>query len=72
MLSDEYGKKTANGLTLDIKLTHQDISDMTGLTRETVTRVLDKLQKSGEITILEKKSIQLNHTFLNNDISLMD
>ncbi|NOZ69499.1 MAG: Crp/Fnr family transcriptional regulator, partial [Deferribacteres bacterium] len=43
MLSDEYGERMSDGRTiLKIKLTHQDISDMTGLTRETVTRVIDR------------------------------
>jgi len=42
MLSDEYGKKSSDGITLNIKLTHQDIAEMTGMTRETVTRILDK------------------------------
>jgi len=59
MLSEDYGKKTAEGTTLHIKLIHQDIADMTGLTRETVTRVLDKWKKGGEIKILRNKSILL-------------
>ncbi len=70
MLSDEYGEKTAEGIVLNIKLTHQDISDMTGLTRETVTRVLDKLQKNNEITILKDKYIRLSHKFLQQDINI--
>ena len=49
MLAETYGKETPRGMLLSIKLIHQDIADMTGLTRETVTRVLDKLQKAGEI-----------------------
>ncbi len=69
MLSDEYGEKTAEGIVLNIKLTHQDISDMTGLTRETVTRVLDKLQKNNEITILKDKYIRLSKNFLQKDIN---
>ncbi len=69
MLSDEYGEKTAEGIVLNIKLTHQDISDMTGLTRETVTRVLDKLQKNNEITILKDKYIRLNKIFFQKDIN---
>ncbi len=69
-LVDEYGEKSPQGITLNIKLTHQDISDMTGLTRETVTRVLDKLQKLKEITILKNKFIQLNTSFMNDDVSI--
>jgi CRP/FNR family transcriptional regulator len=70
MLSDEYGKKSPDGITLNIKLTHQDIAEMTGLTRETITRVIDKWQKNGEITVLKNKFIRLNPNFLQEDISL--
>ena len=71
MLSDEYGEKTAEGIVLNIKLTHQDISDMTGLTRETVTRVLDKLQKNNEIAILKDKYIRLSNNFLQKDLNIL-
>lgn len=65
MLSETYGTKSpkGTGTVLNIKLIHQDIADMTGLTRETVTRVLDKWQKSGEIQILKNKFIQLRPEF---------
>jgi len=63
MLADEYGNKTSGGVILDIQLSHQEISEMTGLTRETVTRVLDKWQKIGEITIHKNKFIRLNPSF---------
>jgi CRP/FNR family cyclic AMP-dependent transcriptional regulator len=68
MLSYDNGKKTPEGIILNIKLTHQNIADMTGLTRETVTRVLDKWQKSGEITILKNKFIQMKPNFLHKDL----
>lgn len=70
MLVEEYGEKSPEGITLNIKLTHQDISDMTGLTRETVTRVIDKLQKQKEIIILKSKFIQLNPSFMQDDVSV--
>jgi len=63
MLSEDYGEKTAEGITLQIKLIHQDIADMTGLTRETVTRVLDRWKKHGEIRIYKNKLIHLTHEF---------
>lgn len=69
MLSDDYGEKTPNGTVLNIRLTHQDISDMTGLTRESVTRVIDKLQKSKEI-IIDKKSICLTPAFMQDELKL--
>jgi CRP/FNR family transcriptional regulator len=63
LLAETQGEKTDCGTVLNIKLIHQDIADMTGLTRETVTRVLDRFTKSGEITILKNKRIQLNPEF---------
>lgn len=63
MLAETYGDKTSEGTVLRVKLIHQDLADMTGLTRETVTRVLDKWKKTGEIKILEGKFIRLNPEF---------
>ncbi len=68
MLSDEYGEKTTEGMILKVKLTHQNISDMTGLTRETVTRAMNKWQNNGEITTLENKFIRLDLDFLQKDL----
>ncbi len=63
MLSDSYGEKGREGTLLKIKLIHQDIADMTGLTRETVTRILDRWQKNGEIQVRKNKYILLTPEF---------
>jgi CRP/FNR family transcriptional regulator, cyclic AMP receptor protein len=63
MLSESHGEQVKEGTVLKIKLIHQDIADMTGLTRETVTRILDKWRKSGEIQILKNKYILLMPEF---------
>jgi CRP/FNR family cyclic AMP-dependent transcriptional regulator len=63
LLSENYGEKNPAGTLLKLKLIHQDIADMTGLTRETVTRVLDKWQRSGEIQVLKDKCILLKPEF---------
>lgn len=70
LLSNEYGKKTSEGITLNIKLTHQQIADMAAITRETVTRVIDKWHKEGEIKVLKSKFILLGHDFLQKDLKL--
>ena len=69
-LSNKYGEKTSKGITLNIKLTHQEMADMSGMARETVTRVLDKWNKEGEISILRNKLIQLKADFLQKDLNL--
>ena len=63
MLSETFGEKTDEGTVLQIRLIHQDIADMTGLSRETVTRILDKLKKSGEIEILKNRHVLLKPEF---------
>jgi len=63
MLSETYGEETHAGIILNIKLIHQDIADMAGLTRETVTRILNKWQRGGEIKILKNRSILLRPEF---------
>lgn len=62
ILSNDAGEKTPEGVLINVKLTHQEIADMAGLTRETVTRVLNKLRKKGEIVVM-KKFIRLNPEF---------
>jgi CRP/FNR family cyclic AMP-dependent transcriptional regulator len=63
LLSETYGEKTDKGTILNIRLIHQDIADMAGLTRETVTRILDRWQRGGEIEILKNRRILLRPEF---------
>lgn len=67
MLSEESGKKTPEGVTIDIRLTHQNIADMAGLTRETVSRVLEGWVKENAIAIGENRRIRLNPGFIKKD-----
>lgn len=64
-LLEQYGQKSNDGMVLHIKLTHQDIANMTGLTRQTVTRVIDDFKKDALITVLDNKSIFFGKDFLN-------
>jgi CRP/FNR family cyclic AMP-dependent transcriptional regulator len=62
-LAKKYGMDSIEGITIKIKLTHQDIADMTGLTRQTITRVIDEWKTAGLITVVENKFIRLNPGF---------
>lgn len=62
-LARERGEETSEGILLGIKLTHQRIADMTGLTRESVTRTIDKWKKEGMLTVTREKHIQLKSGF---------
>lgn len=56
-LSEEYGVTQKVGILIDMKLTHQQIANMVGTVRESVTKVLQDLQDSEIISIDKKKII---------------
>lgn len=58
MLGNGHGVSQENGLLINMKLTHQQIADMVGTVRETVTKVLLELQDKFLISI-DKKFILL-------------
>jgi CRP/FNR family transcriptional regulator/CRP/FNR family cyclic AMP-dependent transcriptional regulator len=49
-LASEHGTETAEGITLQNRPTHQELANMSGTTRETVSRVLKRLESHGYIT----------------------
>jgi CRP/FNR family cyclic AMP-dependent transcriptional regulator len=63
LISDQYGIKDARGTMISLKLTHKDIARHASLSRETVTRQLDRLLKADEIVILEDRRILLKPVF---------
>lgn len=63
LISDQYGIKDQRGILISLKLTHKDISRYVSLSRETVTRQLDRLLKADEIEILDNKHILLKPAF---------
>ena len=50
-LGARYGRRMGGAIHLDIPLTHQEIADMVGTTRQTVTSALSKLKKQGVLSI---------------------
>jgi CRP/FNR family transcriptional regulator len=71
MLSEEHGVRSEERITLTIKLTHQDIADMTGLTRETVTRVLDRWLREGDIVVEKNRCLTLCPSFHKSELGIM-
>jgi CRP/FNR family transcriptional regulator len=60
-LGRRYGKRVDQGLFLDIALTHQEMADMIGTSRQTVTTVLGELRRQGLIGI-EHRSVVIHHS----------
>lgn len=46
-----WGRVTHDGVRLDLRLTHQELANMVGAVRETVTLAMGRLQEQGEIQV---------------------
>lgn len=70
MFSEKYGVKKDDGIMLSVLSTHQELADMTGLTRETATKILNELQEEGAISVGKTKHIILNDSFFTPFLSV--
>lgn len=59
-LSDKTGRKTDDGIVIDMKLTKQDIAEMVGTTVETSIRTMSKLKKIGIVAERDGKIVIKN------------
>jgi len=58
-----YGLVDGRGVIVNVRLTHQQIANFASVTRETVTRVLKRLENDAVIQILDGKKILLTASF---------
>lgn len=65
-LTEQHGVPSADGMLIDLKLTHQHLADMTGTARETVTKLLLDLQSEQLIRNDQRKIIVCNMDGLRN------
>lgn len=60
----EFGEKTSGGVKLALPMTHQDIADILGATRETVTKSVVKLRENGiigssrQFVVIDQKALE--------------
>ena len=54
-LAENHGKVTPDGIKVEFPLTHQEIADMVGSSRVTVTQILNKFRSSNWIDIKSKR-----------------
>ncbi len=59
-LTEQYGKNGDDGVILDIKLSHQELASIIGVTRETVTTLLGEMQLEGLLQISRQKVVIRN------------
>jgi len=58
-LSRKHGVPDARGIIIDLKITHQELAELVGTSRETVTRTLARLQKKGVLQLDQRRIILL-------------
>ncbi len=59
-LAKRFGQEVEQGQLIDLRLTHQDIAELIGSTRVTVTRLLSDLEKQGIIQRVQRQFIVLH------------
>src|SRR4028118_67091 len=59
-LAKKFGHQVEQGQLIELRLTHQEISEIIGTTRVTVTRLLNDFEKQGIIQRLPRKFIVLH------------
>lgn len=71
LVSIQHGVNDDRGTVIAAKLTHQDIADYADLSRETVTRLLGKFIRAGEIESLDNRNLLLKPGFLEKSYFLL-
>ncbi len=67
-LADERGEDTPEGILIRSRPTHQELGNMVGTTRETVTRVLKQLENKKYITMAGKNLTILDREKFKHDL----
>lgn len=67
-LAEEYGIKLNQTILINLRLTHQQIADIVGCTREMVSKVLTELQEAHIIGVNKKRIIVKNHLMLSDKV----
>ena len=67
-LSARYGTRSGKEVFLNIPLTHQEIADMVGTSRQTVTTVLSALKRQGVLSI-DNRRIHIESEELLNEMT---
>ena len=56
-LAEQYGKSASQGVRLGISLSHQELANVIGTTRETVTVLLGQMESEGLVRIARRKLV---------------
>ncbi len=65
LLADQHGRKTADGITIELALTQTDLAEMTGATRVSINKAIGRFRRANwviidgrEVTILNRQALE--------------
>ncbi|MEL6927671.1 MAG: Crp/Fnr family transcriptional regulator [Cyanobacteria bacterium J06600_6] len=61
-LAQKFGREVALGKSIDLRLTHQDLADLVGSTRVTVTKFINQLEQENFLTRPRRNTFVLLNT----------
>ncbi len=70
-IAEEVGEPTPDGVAIRNRPTHQQIANMAGTTRETVSRAMKRLEQQGYVVIRDRDIIIARQEDLCNDYALV-
>jgi CRP-like cAMP-binding protein len=68
-LTESHGRAVGPAWEIDLRLSHQDLANLVGATRETVTLTLGQLQADGQIRVARRRVVVLNRAGLAAEVS---
>jgi CRP/FNR family transcriptional regulator, cyclic AMP receptor protein len=69
-LAEQHGKKTDEGVRIELSLTQTDLAEMTGATRVSINKALGRFRRSGWIKVGGRKFTLLDEEALQNMIQV--
>ncbi len=70
--SEEFGQQSDQGYVIELVLTHQEIANLLGTSRVTVTKLLNEFSQKGIIEIIDRKIIVRDRETLKNMIEFRE
>ena len=64
LLAQKFGREVDQGQLIELRLTHQELADVIGATRVTVTRLLKQFEQEGIISRPRRHSIVVRSLFI--------
>ena len=71
-LAEQYGRPAHRGTLIDIRLSHQELANVIGCTRETVTILLGELQSERRVEIMRQRIVLIDPCQIAADVGVLD